>query len=296
MKESLILHGTMPQRGVAKLATAGITLFDVKKIEKNQILLRIRKKDIEKAFAIYPILCYNDKRDTVYFFTRAGDSSVRARELARKRYAGIALGAALFVASVGVFSSIVFRIEIVGASVYEREIKTLLAEQDLKEFFPYKRGREDIVTAKILALDGVEFCSVQKSGGTLKVELRMNAFSSAREETGDFISAYCGKLVSLVVLRGQACAKVGDELSVGSVLAEACFVNESGEKFPTSVVAKAKIYCEQEFTAETEEGARLAATLYAESVGGRIDGIRVTAQEEGFTAKAGYFVTVKKNM
>ena len=88
---------------------AGIPLFDVKKIEKNQILLRIRKKDIEKAFAIYPNLCYNDKRDTVYFFTRAGETSVRAREIARKKRFGIALGAALFLSSVGLFSPLVFR-------------------------------------------------------------------------------------------------------------------------------------------------------------------------------------------
>lgn len=296
MKERLILHGTMPQRGVARLASAGIALFDVEKIEKNQIVLRIRKKDIEKAFAIYPILCYNDKRDTVYFFTRAGESSVRAREIAKKRLFGIALGGALFLSSVGLFSSLIFRIEIVGANVYEREIKTVLAEQGIQEFFPYKTGREDIVTAKILALDGVEFCSVQKSGGTLKVEIRTNAFSSAREEQGAFISPYQGKVVSLVVLRGQAFVKLGDEVLKGSVLAEDSFVNEAGEKFSTSVVAKAKIYCEQEFFSATEESARLDAVLYVESVGGRAGGITVTERSDGYVAKAGYFVTVKKNM
>ena len=70
MKEQWLVSGIMPEKVVDRLQKAGICVFQVKKVEKKQILFCINKKDLEKAFAIYPNMCYNSSRENVYTFTR----------------------------------------------------------------------------------------------------------------------------------------------------------------------------------------------------------------------------------
>ena len=60
LKEILLLEGLMPERALLRLRREGIAVYDAKKIEKNQILFRIKRKDSEKVFAIYPNVCYNN--------------------------------------------------------------------------------------------------------------------------------------------------------------------------------------------------------------------------------------------
>ena len=60
LKETLLLEGLMPERALLRLRREGIAVYDAKKIEKNQILFRIKRKDSEKVFAIYPNVCYNN--------------------------------------------------------------------------------------------------------------------------------------------------------------------------------------------------------------------------------------------
>ena len=59
-KVAWLVDGVMPERAIDKLQKAGISVFFAKKTKKTQILFHIMKKDIEKAFAIYPNMCYNN--------------------------------------------------------------------------------------------------------------------------------------------------------------------------------------------------------------------------------------------
>ena len=72
MKEYWIVEGVMPERALERLQKAGICIEKAKKIQKNGIVFCINKKDCEKAFAIYPNMCYNNIRGSVYTFTRVG--------------------------------------------------------------------------------------------------------------------------------------------------------------------------------------------------------------------------------
>ena len=58
-RERVLLEGWMPERALLRLRRAQIPLYNVKKIAKNRILFRVKRKDVEKIFAIYPNICYN---------------------------------------------------------------------------------------------------------------------------------------------------------------------------------------------------------------------------------------------
>ena len=128
------------------------------------ILFHISKKDIEKAFAIYPNMCYNNIRGSVYTFTRVGALSTRERVIRAHKAFGALLGAVGFVIAVLAASVLVLRIEVVGSSVYEREARALLRENGIALFSVYPEGKEEQLVAEILAFDGVESSRVILSG------------------------------------------------------------------------------------------------------------------------------------
>ena len=65
-KEEFVLEGQMPERALLRLRRAHISLFCIKKIEKNQILFRVNRKDSEKVFAIFRSVCYNSSVCSAY--------------------------------------------------------------------------------------------------------------------------------------------------------------------------------------------------------------------------------------
>ena len=64
MTERVLIEGMMPYRALNRLRREGICLKNVQKVQKNQILFTVDRKDIEKIFAIYPNVCYNSGRYT----------------------------------------------------------------------------------------------------------------------------------------------------------------------------------------------------------------------------------------
>jgi len=141
----------------------------------------------------------------------------------------------------------------------------------------------------------VEFCSLQKRGNTVIVEIRTNVFSSARQSEGDLISPCDGVVESAVTLGGTLLKKSGEKVLVGEKLVGAYFVNgegENGSVTKTAVVAKVKLVCEKTFERESIQDGVAEARLYVESLGGTI----IEIVTDGTSATARYSVTVKKNM
>jgi hypothetical protein len=143
IKETWIVEGIMPERALDRLQRAGITIHKAKKIKKMQILFHISKKDIEKAFAIYPNMCYNNIRGSVYSFTRVGALTTREREVRRRRTVGIVLGVCCWLIAVLGSKDIVLRVEVVGSTIYEREAVSILRENGVNVFNSYPKGKEE---------------------------------------------------------------------------------------------------------------------------------------------------------
>ena len=297
LKEAWIVEGIMPERALDRLQRAGITVFQAKKIKKMQILFHISKKDIEKAFAIYPNMCYNNIRGSVYTFTRVGALTTRERDIKRHRLVGILLGVCCWLIAVLISTGIVFKIEVVGSTIYKREAISLLRENGVKEFKVYPKEKQAFLIAKIMELDGVEFCSIQKQGNTVRVEIRQNPIPSLIREDGDLVSPRTCRIESVVTLSGTILKKSGEILQAGESIVGGFFIGFDGEsKTPTHVVAKAKLFCEEELILENEELARTQAILYVENIGGELISMAFEELENGVKVNVEFFLNVKKNM
>lgn len=258
-KSELLIESLGAHRLPDKLAGAGIEVLSAQKIQKNAIVLQVRRKDLKKVFAILRGSCYNVKR-------------VRARGGAKvllwcKKSAGVLAGIALFCAIVLFCESRVLKIEIAGSGAYYRtEITEILARNGVK---PFSAPPKDVaaITAEILSLPRVGFCSVGKRGGVVTVTVEVSD-ESAPLQSLPLLSPADGVVEELVVVRGTPLVKEGDEVSAGETLVSNRVGGESGER-EIVVIARVRVRApfSAEYPLESEEAARLQAALdYGEIV------------------------------
>ena len=302
VKERLYIEGLMPQRALLRLRRAEIPLFDVKKIDAKTLRISVEKKDVEKVFAIYPNLCYNkgatslsSSAFTARFAPKKGLSAWLDKT---KKRVGLLLGALLFVFLTAFADGFVFGVEFVGTDVYAREAYAALQELSIRTFAPYKRGKEDMLCAKLLAIDGVEFCSVQKKGFRLVVEIRTSPFAKDGTQSGKLYAEHSGKIVSMTVLRGTALKKIGDFVNAGEPLVGDWFSTEDGGQVRVQAIARVSISCAYacEILSSTAEEAFATAYLAI----GATDSVQIkqreiTATERGFLVKLSYDVVQSIN-
>ena len=82
----------------------------------------------------------------------------------------------LFVCVTAFANDFVFGVEFVGSKVYARETYQALEEYGIRIGKKYKGENVDLVCARLLSMDGVEFCSVKKKGMKLYVDVRTDAY------------------------------------------------------------------------------------------------------------------------
>lgn len=277
LRERLYIEGVMPERALLRLKRAGIAVYDVKKVEKNRILLSVKKKDSEKVFAIYPNVCYNISVYTPYTVQKAPQKGLTRLVDSAKKRVGLLLGALLFLIALPLADRFVFAVDFIGTDVYAREAYAALEEVGVQPFAPYKSGKEDLVCAKLLALDGVEFCSVKKRGLRVLVEIRTSAFANQNKQNGGMYAKHTGEIVSITVLRGTPLKKKGDQINAGELLVGDWFTTQDGGQVRVETIARARIACvyEQEIAAASAEEAFAQAYLELDLN----DGCEITAWE-----------------
>lgn len=165
-----------------------------------------------------------------------------------------------------------------------------LEESGIKTFAPYRREKEQEVCSKILALKDVSFCSVKKSGMTVRVEVRLNAFSEPEPQTGDMTAKHSGTILQAAVLRGTLLKGVGETVEAGEALVGAYFLSESGERTPATAIARIAISCTYDEMVEAATGRRGLARAYL-SIDGEIAEKSCEAAEGGFRVRIIYVVT-----
>lgn len=263
LRQKLLIEGIMPERALLRLKRAGIAVYNVKKTQKTQILLSVKKKDTEKVFAIYPNVCYNISVYTPYVVKKVGSEGLgRLFDGVCKRV-GLVLGALLFAALTLFADGFVFAVRFTGTEVYAREAYAALEAGGVKPFSRYRSGKEDWICSQILALDGVEFCSVKKEGLYVLVEIRTSPFAERAERSGEMTAEHTGELVAMTVLRGTPLKEIGAKINAGEALVGNWFSTEDGEQVRVQVIARARIACtyEELVTAEDEESAFAQAYL-----------------------------------
>ncbi|MBQ8343171.1 MAG: sporulation protein YqfD [Clostridia bacterium] len=291
VKERLYIEGLMPERALLRLRRAGIPLFDVKKTDKTTLLVSVEKKDVEKVFAIYPNVCYNTGERSSFTARLAPKKGLAARLSTLKKRVGLLLGGLLFIGLTAFADGFVCGVEFVGTDAYARETYAALYEANIKMFAPYRSGKEDLICAKLLAIDGVEFCSVQKKGMRLVVEIRTAPFAKDSFQNGKLYAGHTGEIVSMTVLRGTPLKNTGDFVNAGEPLVGDWFVTEDGGQVRVQAIARVRMACtyEEEIAAASEEEAFAAAYLavgVTENV--TLTNREIAATETGFKVKLSY--------
>ena len=254
----------MPERALLRLQRAGICIYDAKKVQKNQILFSVSRKDSEKVFAIYPNVCYNIGAYTPYTVTKMRPSGLEMLLQTLKKRWGVLVGLLLFCITALYADGLTFGVEIVGSKVYEREVYAALDEAGIRPFARYSNRREDEICAKLLSLDCVEFCSVQKSGLWVRVEMRLGAFNKIQLEKGKMRSNYAGEIIAITALRGTPLKKVGDKVEKGEILIEDEFTTESGGQVRVEIIARVRFACVYEALVCAEDSESAFAKAYLE--------------------------------
>ena len=268
MKEKILLEGVMPERAFNRLARSGVAVERVKRLSKDQTVFLVDGKDSEKVFSIYP---KSSSVLSAYTVKSLGKVGLTATLKRLKQRVGMLLGALLFLALTLYADTFILKVEIRTDTPLQTEILRVLRENGVQEFASYPAKNTDMISAQILALDGVSFCSLKKVGSVCIVEVRASSFTSVEKRANRLIADRKGVLTSLTVLRGEKLVPEGKEVDVGEVIAKA----DGEENF---VVARACLSCVYESGLEETDEARAFAESYL-AVGGEDERVRITKTE-----------------
>ncbi len=289
----LKVEGVLPERALLRLKRAGISLYNAKKVEKNVILFRVKKKDAEKVFAIYPKVCYNDS-SRLYKVSEAGGVGLQRIIDFFRRRVGVVLGILVFCGLTLAADNLVLGVQFVGSSVYKREILQTLRENGIEKFSFYPEGREPTVTAKLLTLHGVEFCSVKKEGLWVRVEMHIDPFAVQTLDRQSLKAKRAGEIRSITVLRGTALKAKGDSVAEGEELVGNYFLKEDGTSIRVEAIARVQIVCRYAELLKVEDEECAFAEGYLALALSEKDEIlekKITRTEEGFFVEISYLVT-----
>ena len=257
-QERFLLEGNMPERALLRLRREKIPLYRVQKTANNRILFSVRRQDRERVLALYP-----QTGGHAYRVRRVATEGLGKYLSTAKKRIGLVLGGLLCVALVWVSQSFVLSVDFVSSECYKRDALQVLDEAGIRKFSPYQKGQEDLVCAKLLALDGVEFCALKKTGNRLAVEIRLSPFLTIKTERGNMQAKHEGVVQAMTVLRGTPLKKVGDSVRKGETLVGDYFTTEDGGQVRVEIIARVCIACvwDGEIEAESEEEAFAKAYL-----------------------------------
>lgn len=281
----LTVEGIYPEGALARFKRAKIPVSDVRKTDKKRLELCIERKYREKAFTILRDSCYNITEERRF-------GAWRLFALLRQRV-GFFIGAAVFALLCAASDLFVLRIDVVGTGAYYRDrVLALLGDNGVTVGRLYGTEKAAAITAQILAFEDVSFCSLQKEGSVLTVEVQVSSSLTPAADGGLYAPA-AGTVYSLTVVRGTAQVAEGDAVEAGQLLVGSA----EGER--QIVMAGARILCSYEAVsaAATEEEALAEGLLAAEASGeAEIVSRSVSPQAEGFLVEIEYILTVSLNM
>ena len=298
-KVRIRIHGLMPERALLRIRRAGIELRNIRKETASTLLCNVSKKDLEKIFAIYPKLCYNEYGHSPYSVQPLGETgALRVWTWAKNRLGFLLGGLGFCVLSLGL-NACVLDVQFVGSDVYARETLAVLESNGIRAFSPYETGKEDVICAALLRLPGVEFCSVKKSGLFLRVEMQVNEERLVPIRAGAYKSAHSGTVLSITALSGTALKSVGDTIEQGETLVGDYMLTPSGERTQVDVIARVLIACEYQAVIETEQEEIAFATAYLTAGLGEDDtitGKEITPVQNGYAVRIWYTAAERFNL
>ncbi len=277
-----------------KLKKAEIPVKNCKK-RGAEFIFSVKDEYRKKVFAIFASPCYNVivKRESVLN---------RTCNLLRLR-AGLVAGFVLFAIAAAVSNVYVLKITVSGSGAYlESRVRQIVYSAGFKEMSPYSRGDASLAAAQIMALPGVSFCSLSKSGSVLYVDVQTNSESGSAAEGGGLKSDVYGVVSAVVALCGTALVSEGDEVSPNTPLIGA-YLQVNGENIPCLAVGYADIICTAEtiYSADCESDYNLKLALssclgMSEEILTREYTVKNTAEGVNYIINFTYMHTISINL
>lgn len=283
------IGGVMPLSALERLARAGIRTYCVRKVSVCRLKLYVRAKEKQKVFAILRGSCY----------TVTNKGSVGCKRLADALLArpGLWIGALLLAAALWVGGAAVLRIEIEGSAARNAaRVREVLQEAGIAPFTFYREEVGEAARTALLALPGVVFASVEKSGCVLTVTVEESAEPPAPVRKQSLVAPRAGVVEELTVLRGTAEVCVGEAVSAGQTLVGGYFV-QGEERHETFAIARCALLCsfqgEYAFAAESEAARESALAQALLAAGGEPVAQEISVRAEGEGAVYAVRLTVR---
>ena len=134
----------------------------------------------------------------------------------------------------------------------------------MREHSLYEGGNEAAIISRVLALPDVVFCSVQKRGSVLYVDVQTNTESGTRADYSPLKADRAGIVENIVAICGTPCVSAGDSVATGDTLIAAYSVAD-GQNMSCLAVGYAILSCtgSVSYAAERESEQNLSSAYAA---------------------------------
>lgn len=225
---SFTVEGVNLERFVQKAASQKILLYDVKREEVRRIRACASENQMASLLALA-------EEGGWRMQTGAQNKAGRMQKAIHSRWM---LAAAMIVAlAAAMYASCCFwRIEVIGAGVYEQDIRTFLHESGVQP--PSLRSAVDLEELKqrlIWRYPKISWMECAYRGTTLQIRVHPGVVEGETPSSGEssrIIAARSGIIVSVVTASGTAAVKAGDMVQAGDVLIHGYEKGRDGEEIP----------------------------------------------------------------
>lgn len=272
------------EKALFKLKRGEIPVLRAEKKAKNLVAVRIYRKDLQKAIAIFKGSCYN--------IVKINPAGLYAAAVKVKARACFFMAAAVFTASVFFTDGLVLRISYSGSGAYYKtEAAEILSGFGIEKFKFLSGSDVPMATSAILALPNVTFCSVKMEGYVLKVEIEASEKTPGADE-GGLYSDRAGIVREITALNGTPLTEEGCGVLSGELIVAPYNIGSGGEKRDCLVSARVVVECTVYAEGETEEIAKKRAELLSD---GEIISLTASSDGEKYTAAAVYLKILSMN-
>ena len=245
-----------PRQAIAKLVREGVPVYNCNK-SGAYFIFSVPDNLVKKVFAIFSRPCYNitiEKKSTLF----------RLRNFCIKR-AFLLAGGLIFIFSACLSNAFVLRVEITGSGAYlDNAVRSVLYDCGVREYSLYRGGNEAAIISRVLSLPDVVFCSVQKRGSVLYVDVQTNTESGTRADYSPLKADRAGRVESIVAICGTPLVAFGDSVGAGDTLIAAYSVAD-GQNMSCLAVGYAILSCtgSVSYAAERESEQNLSSAYAA---------------------------------
>ncbi|MBQ4586500.1 MAG: sporulation protein YqfD [Clostridia bacterium] len=221
---------------IERLKKHGVNIYHVNKLDQKHTVIRIKYKDLSKAFAISQNMWYN----TILGY----GGIIGLYKKLKKALLPIVLGAVFMVAAF--FSDrLVLDIKITNSNKAQTaQILKVLDGAGIKKYkIVNVKDLKSVQESLYTGFNQISFVTIKKSGNRLIISPIYKKSPQSVDKNKSIIAQKSGKIIKLVVVSGTPLIKVGDTVSMGDVLVDGAVALADGTIIQQDAIASYQMVC-----------------------------------------------------